>query len=217
MHEFSWPACNSSSVLVHVCCSLAAKHICCRVCAEMKKYIRFENVVTYMPGRFSGKNLHIVPGCSYSSKRFLGWILWRVFWDITLWPSYNLLVHFSLTENFVFILHVVLQVFPTGSSVPSSDLCHWNWYSSNLILFLFFLGLHCNHCLASRTQGSIEEAVPAVTTENLTRKGLGSGQILLVIPRNKPATSRGTQVLMPTWLSERIARAFWPCKDFAKA
>lgn len=76
MPEFSWPVCNSSSVLVHVCCSLAAKHICCRVCAKMKKYIKFENVVTYMPVRFSGeKNLQIVPGCSYISKRFWSWIL----------------------------------------------------------------------------------------------------------------------------------------------
>lgn len=65
----------------------------------------------------------------------------------------SLLVHFSLAGNFVFILHVELQVLPAGSSVPSSDLCHWPWCSSDLILFLFFLDLQHNHCLAKQNAG----------------------------------------------------------------
>lgn len=66
-------------------------------------------------------------------------------------------------------------------------------------------------------QGSIEEAAPAATAENLTRKGLGLDQVLLEIPQSKPATAHGRQVWMSTWLSERIARAVCYFKDFAKA
>lgn len=86
------------------------------------------------------------------------------------------------------------------------------WFSS-------CFSLVCNASIVwpSRTQRSIEEAAAAATAENLTRKGLGSGQILQVIPQIKPATSHRRQVLMSTWLSERLARAFCNSKDFAKA
>lgn len=110
----------------------------------MEKYIELENVVIYVPVRFSGKNLQIVPGCSYISQEFLSSVECP---GVALCDQIRVS---SLAENFVFILHVVLQVLPAGSSVPSSDLCHWNWCSSNLILFLFFLGLQRNHRLAKQ-------------------------------------------------------------------